>query len=327
MNSEFVAANSYKQAVLAVPSLPLHVLCVRRSRRKQPLAGIRLKGRLRWLACAYREYLLVEKHGSAEECLIAESVAVTDDRVFQAGAVVAGRYEILELISHSASSNVYRTRHLHTGQLVAVKIIDSTFADATATLRFQREARLLSSLSHPNLVVFYAFGEIEGEMHYIAMEYLDGTTLEVILKREGPLTAERIGNLPHDRYFLFYNNAVIASILFKKPELTEKYLRELEEMSVHGASSTAAIYPNILYSIGASYDNAGQPDRAATFFARAFLSAHRGNSSDYRIISLARKQGIAACHAANRDDMLEMFETPTGSLKPARTGNRAAGSD
>ena len=81
---------------------------------------------------------------------------------------------------------VYKAVHAF-GQLVALKILPASRAKNTHVLgRFQREARLLTQLDHPNVVRAFQVGE-SGGVHYIVMEFLDGETLDEVLERRGRL--------------------------------------------------------------------------------------------------------------------------------------------
>jgi serine/threonine protein kinase len=94
-----------------------------------------------------------------------------------------GGYKILDQIGKGQMGGVYKAVH-NFGQLVAVKILPASRAKNAHVLgRFQREARLLTQLDHPNVVRAYQVGE-SGGVHYIVMEYLEGETLnEVLLRR------------------------------------------------------------------------------------------------------------------------------------------------
>jgi tRNA A-37 threonylcarbamoyl transferase component Bud32 len=94
--------------------------------------------------------------------------------------------EILELLGQGGMGAVYKARQPKLDRLVAVKILppdwgkDRGFAD-----RFEREAKALARLSHPNIVAVHDFGECDG-LFYLVMEYVDGANLRQIL-REGRL--------------------------------------------------------------------------------------------------------------------------------------------
>jgi len=93
-----------------------------------------------------------------------------------------GSYKILDRIGKGQMGGVYKAVHT-LGQLVALKILPSSKAKDQHVLgRFQREARLLTQLDHPNVVRSYQFGETGG-IHFISMEFLEGETLDEILVR------------------------------------------------------------------------------------------------------------------------------------------------
>ncbi|WP_020469002.1 serine/threonine protein kinase [Zavarzinella formosa] len=106
------------------------------------------------------------------------------------------QYKILELIAKGSMAGVYKAVH-QSGQTVAIKVLPGSKAkDPDALARFRREARLITKLDHPNIVRAFQLGT-SGNKHYLAMEYLDGDTLEDILgerKRLPPMEAMRIAH-------------------------------------------------------------------------------------------------------------------------------------
>ncbi len=89
--------------------------------------------------------------------------------------------ELHEEIGGGGMGTVFRAVHLRLGRPVAVKFLSSALAgDPEVQARFEREARLLARLSHPNIVQVHDFGE-EGEQSYIVMEYVDGQPLSACL--------------------------------------------------------------------------------------------------------------------------------------------------
>jgi serine/threonine protein kinase len=97
-------------------------------------------------------------------------------------------YKILERIAKGRMAGVFKAVH-ELGQVVAVKVLPpSRAADPQFLARFQREARLAWQLHHPNVVRTFQAGESAG-LHYLVMEYLEGETLEEVLRRRGRLPA------------------------------------------------------------------------------------------------------------------------------------------
>src|SRR5262245_46865116 len=103
----------------------------------------------------------------------------------QSGDVISGRFEIEHLSGTGGMGQVYRARDLETGESVAVKVLAQTGAIEMA--RFAREAELLATLRHPDIVRYIGGGVVPGGGPYLAMEWLDGEPLSERLKRT-PLT-------------------------------------------------------------------------------------------------------------------------------------------
>ena len=112
-----------------------------------------------------------------------------------AGAVVAGRYELLERIAEGGMSTVYRARRAADGAVVALKVLRDQYGqDREFVERFTREARAAETLAHPNVVQVLESGR-DGDVYFIAMEYVEGEDLKVHLRRVGrmePSDAERV---------------------------------------------------------------------------------------------------------------------------------------
>jgi serine/threonine protein kinase/Tfp pilus assembly protein PilF len=94
-----------------------------------------------------------------------------------------GPYEILAPLGAGGMGEVYRARDSRLGREVAVKILPQHLAgNCEALARFEREARAVAALSHPNIVVIFDLGN-EGGMPFAVMELLQGETLRQQLKR------------------------------------------------------------------------------------------------------------------------------------------------
>src|SRR5438046_1431162 len=93
------------------------------------------------------------------------------------GTELGGRYKILSAIGSGGMGVVYRARDQRLGRDVAVKILPEQLAqDSAALARFEREAKALAALSHPNILAIYDFGADQGNS-YAVMELLKGETL------------------------------------------------------------------------------------------------------------------------------------------------------
>jgi serine/threonine protein kinase/tetratricopeptide (TPR) repeat protein len=92
-----------------------------------------------------------------------------------------GSYEILAPLGSGGMGVVYRARDTHLNREVAVKVLSPTFADdPNSLMRFRREAHVLASLNHPNIVTVYDVGQTN-HILYIAMELVDGKALDEAL--------------------------------------------------------------------------------------------------------------------------------------------------
>src|SRR3984893_740220 len=100
-----------------------------------------------------------------------------DSGALDIGAML-GPYEILAPLGSGGMGDVYRARDTHLNREVAVKVLSPIFAhDPNLLLRFRREAHVLASLNHPNIVTIYDVGQ-DGSTVYIAMELVDGKALD-----------------------------------------------------------------------------------------------------------------------------------------------------
>lgn len=101
-----------------------------------------------------------------------------------------GHFRILERIAHGGVGIVYKALQPGVNRPVALKLLLSgAHASDEFTRRFQREAETAASLKHPNIVVVYDVGEVDGQP-YLAMELVNGATLADIL-RQGPLPSSK----------------------------------------------------------------------------------------------------------------------------------------
>lgn len=104
----------------------------------------------------------------------------------------AQRYEILEEIARGGMGIVYKARDTVLGRVVAFKVLGENLRDnETAVKYFLREARAAAALSHPNIVTVYDAGEQTNE-YYMAMEYVEGTTLKELIRRKGALPEDQV---------------------------------------------------------------------------------------------------------------------------------------
>lgn len=98
-----------------------------------------------------------------------------------------GPYEILSTLAAGGMGEVYRAGDTRLGREVAVKVLPERLSrDPSALDRFEREAKALAALSHPNIVAVYDIGQMQG-ITFVVMELLEGETLSSRLEKGGAL--------------------------------------------------------------------------------------------------------------------------------------------
>jgi eukaryotic-like serine/threonine-protein kinase len=103
------------------------------------------------------------------------------------GEVIAGRYELQELVGTGGMSNVYRAHDRLLERTVALKLLHDRYSDDDEYVeRFRREARAAARLSHPNIVTVIDRGEQNGRQ-FIVFEHVAGENLKQLVTRSGPL--------------------------------------------------------------------------------------------------------------------------------------------
>jgi serine/threonine-protein kinase len=114
------------------------------------------------------------------------------------GTVINGKFRVTSLLATGGMGRIYLAEQAPLGRLVVVKVL-RTPAIASDTVgtefrkRFLREASILAKLQHPNVVTLFDYGRIEGlkeEHYFMAMEYLQGDTLSVRLRRARSLAVQ-----------------------------------------------------------------------------------------------------------------------------------------
>jgi len=107
------------------------------------------------------------------------------------GTLLLNRYEIIEKIGEGGMGVVYKAKCSLLNRLVAIKILKFELSkDEDFITRFKREANSIASLSHPNIINIYDVGS-ENNINFIVMEYVNGSTLKSLIKREVKLDVKK----------------------------------------------------------------------------------------------------------------------------------------
>ncbi|MFB8273958.1 serine/threonine-protein kinase [Nocardia colli] len=102
-----------------------------------------------------------------------------------------GHYRLDRLLGSGGTGQVWRAHDSIADRVVALKVLSATVADnPTYRQRFTREARLAAQVRGPHLAAIHAFGEFDGRL-YLDMEFIAGTDLATLLRREGQLSPAR----------------------------------------------------------------------------------------------------------------------------------------
>lgn len=124
--------------------------------------------------------------------LVALDQAQSPSRRLAPGTTFDGRYWVISHVGEGGMAHVYKARHLHLDQIVALKLLrKDSCNDPVKVKRFQLEAKAASSLSHPNLLNVQGFGICEGTP-YLVMEYVEGDSLDAVLDAHGPMPIARV---------------------------------------------------------------------------------------------------------------------------------------
>jgi serine/threonine protein kinase/tetratricopeptide (TPR) repeat protein len=112
------------------------------------------------------------------------------------GRTVGGRYLLQEVVGVGGMGRVYKAEQSTLGRTVAVKVIHPhLLSDEQTVARFYQEARASSRLNHPNSVSIIDFGRTDDGILYLAMEFLSGKDLALVMHEQGPLAVDRAAKI------------------------------------------------------------------------------------------------------------------------------------
>ncbi len=108
------------------------------------------------------------------------------------------RYLIQDTIGHGHLTIMYRGMDTHTDQSVAIKVLREDYSkDPKFIIRFQKEAEMISSLQHPNIVQVYDYGQMD-ITYFMIMERIEGTDLRRYMRSRGIVDTETAVNIAYN---------------------------------------------------------------------------------------------------------------------------------
>jgi serine/threonine protein kinase len=149
-----------------------------------------------------KEFVPPKAHPSSGDELVKELVKQKQLTPFQAQHVNAGKakslilggYTILDKIGAGGMGQVFKALHRRMDRIVAIKMLPTAMMkDAAAAARFEREVRAAAKLNHPNIVTAYDADQANG-VHFLVMEYVEGSDLSALVKKNGPFPVSKAVN-------------------------------------------------------------------------------------------------------------------------------------
>lgn len=111
------------------------------------------------------------------------------------GKVINNRYKIISFIAEGGMAHVYKALDIEKDQTVALKILKSQFSgDKDFVDRFMQEAMAFARLNHENIVKLYDYGSENG-LHYLSLEYVDGSSLDETIRKKKQLPLDEVMNI------------------------------------------------------------------------------------------------------------------------------------
>jgi serine/threonine protein kinase len=142
-------------------------------------------------------------------------MAATGALAIEDGLVVR-EYEFVSHLGTGGMGEVWRARHIHTEQVVAIKVtLPELMLDRSTRDRFVEEARVMAGLKHDNIVTFHGFFEEQGRF-FLIMEYVPGDTLAGIIAKEGQLDCVVVAQLATGiAQALAYSHALVPPLIHR----------------------------------------------------------------------------------------------------------------
>ncbi|MBS1118555.1 MAG: serine/threonine protein kinase with repeat [Deltaproteobacteria bacterium] len=146
------------------------------------------------ITCAGCQHAYVESALFCPNCGRPKARAAASDALI--GKVLGERFEVIEPIGQGSSGTIYRAEHVTLRRKVAIKVLhDELSRDDLAVERFRREATTVAEIDNEHIVEIHDFGRTPDGRLYLAMELLEGETLDAVLARETQLSIERTADI------------------------------------------------------------------------------------------------------------------------------------
>lgn len=122
----------------------------------------------------------------ADGTILRESEAAADNPL----STLSETYEFIGETGRGGMAVIYKAKNRKTGRLVAIKKMLASSLTETAFLRFQQEAKAITSLRHPNIIMVHEFGVAEDGEPFMVMDFIEGSNLGELIKEKGSLTID-----------------------------------------------------------------------------------------------------------------------------------------
>lgn len=158
-----------------------------------PIAGTRPRTDVtRYLAdlsrCRCREAALAQDDTQCEGARVPEQTEITIKVAFSsedAGEILKDRFKVLSFLGRGGMGSVFKVEELSTGKIFAVKLLNPQMInDEHSVKRFEQEAKAAMHLTNANLAAVYEYGVGKNGTPFLVMDYLEGETLDQLLKKE-----------------------------------------------------------------------------------------------------------------------------------------------
>ncbi len=171
------------------------------------------------------------------------------------------RYDLLALIGEGSFGGVYRARHIHTGQVHALKLARDA-VDPEGAARMLAEARAAASLRHPHVVGIIDSGVAATGETFLVMELLEGSTLARLLEKEGPLApvrANRIARQMLDGLAAAHANGIATHfemLTMRPPIVADSFETWMQKLRSEPTPLLGSVAPNVPAALAAVVDRA-----------------------------------------------------------------------